>query len=115
MQSLNAVAIAAMAASQVTRSPRTCGCSSRSSRPTVSPSALPLTQSLPRLAGCLGSPRTSTAPPLRAVAMTPQPTPQYGHVVRMEVALNSGGGRYVEQQLIAYRPDVCFIGDQVAQ
>ena len=44
--------------------------------PTVSPSALPFTHSLPRLAGCAGSPRTSTAPSLRGVASTPQPTPQ---------------------------------------
>jgi hypothetical protein len=42
-----------------------------------------LHHSLPRLAGCAGSPRISTGTPLRALASTPQPTPQYGQVVRV--------------------------------
>ena len=59
-----------------TRRPSISGCSSRSSSPSVSPSAAPLEQIRPRLAGCAASPITSAPPRPSGVATTPQPTPQ---------------------------------------
>ncbi len=60
---------------------------SRPSRSSVSPSAAPFEHSRPRLAGCCGSPRRRLArPPQRVDDAAPQPTPQYGHVVRTLVA-----------------------------
>ena len=105
------------ASSQLTRSPRTCGCSRRSSRPTVSPSAVPFTHSLPRLAGCAGSPRTLTSPPScaareHAAAHAAVGTGSSGRSAGVQAL---GSGRRVEQQLVAYRTDVRLVGDQVAQ
>ena len=51
-------------------------------RPSVSPSAAPLEQSLPKFAGCSGSPAIVAPPAPSGVASMPQPTPQYGQVVR---------------------------------
>src|SRR5450830_623313 len=83
------------AASQLTcckpSGPRTCGCSKRPSSETVSPRAEPLTHSLPKLAGWLLSPAIWMAPSGIGVADTPQPTPQYGQVVRTE---NGGEERF---------------------
>src|SRR5215469_10592445 len=61
---------------------RSIGCSRRPRRPTVSPSAEPLEQSRPKFAGWAGSPVTAAPPEPSACASTPQPTPQYGQVVR---------------------------------
>src|ERR1700709_726848 len=62
---------------------RIIGYSSRSSSPSVSPSADPFEHSRPRLAGCSGSAAIAAPPPPSGVASTPQPTPQYGQVVRV--------------------------------
>src|SRR4029079_1394341 len=70
------------AAGQLTRAPFTVGCSSLVSNPSVSPSAEPLEQRRPALAGCLGSPLMAAPPLPSGVASTPQPTPQEGQVVR---------------------------------
>ena len=52
------------------------GCSSRVSRPSVSPSAEPFEHSRPKLAGWSGSPAMAAPPLPSGVASTPQPTPQ---------------------------------------
>src|SRR5450631_1479819 len=69
------------AASHVARAPSTIGYRSRVSSPKVSPSADPLEQRRPKFAGWLLSPVIAIPPALSGVATTPQPTPQYGHVV----------------------------------
>src|SRR5689334_14223323 len=72
----------AVASGQPTARPPTWGSSSRPSNPTVEPSAMPLEHSRPKLAGWAASP--ATCKPRRGAAEpeTPQPTPQYGQVVR---------------------------------
>ncbi len=52
------------------------GVSSRSSSDSVSPSAVPFEHSLPKLAGCDGSPAIAAPPLPSGAASTPQPTPQ---------------------------------------
>src|SRR5450830_1482455 len=62
-------------------SSRSVGYSRRPSRSIVSPSAAPFTHSRPALAGWLLSPAMAMAPSGSGVAVTPQPTPQYGQVL----------------------------------
>src|SRR5438552_3303933 len=50
-------------------------------------SVRPFVQSCPRFAGCSGSPRTPAIDAPSCSTMTPQPTPQYGQVVRVSTAL----------------------------
>ena len=59
-----------------TRSPRTCGCSRRPSRPTVSPSAAPLRTACRHWPDGRGRRARSTRHRLARAASTPQPTPQ---------------------------------------
>src|SRR6202011_1758357 len=66
---------------------RRIGCRSRPSSESVSPSADPLEHSRPRFAGWFGSPAITAPPRPSGLANTPQPTPQYGQVVRI-----AGGG-----------------------
>src|SRR5829696_3022561 len=75
-------ATASSASSHEARAPPTIGWSSRPPSPSVSPSAEPFEHSRPRLEGCSGSPAVAAPPRPSGAASTPQPTPQYGHVVR---------------------------------
>src|SRR5215471_8973920 len=58
------------------------GWSNRWSSESVSPSAEPFEHSRPKLAGCAGSPEIVALPCRSTAARMPQPTPQYGQVVR---------------------------------
>src|SRR5437660_10830555 len=58
------------------------GWSKRWSSESVSPSAAPFEHSRPKLAGCAGSPEIVASPCRSTAARMPQPTPQYGQVVR---------------------------------
>src|SRR5215831_9959965 len=62
---------------------RSMGWSRRPSVPSVSPSADPLEHRRPKFAGCAGSPAIMAPPRPSGRASTPQPTPQYGQVVRI--------------------------------
>src|SRR5262245_27836920 len=72
---------------------RSIGWVSRPASPSVSLSAEPLEHRRPEFAGCDGSPEISAPPRPSGRASTPQPTPQYGHVVR--TAEVSGGSAFM--------------------
>src|SRR5215475_9110271 len=62
---------------------RSIGWVSRPASPSVSLSAEPLEHRRPKFAGCAGSPAIVAPPRPSGRASTPQPTPQYGQVVRI--------------------------------
>src|SRR5262249_51526789 len=66
--------------------------------------AEPFEQIRPKLAGCSGSPAMAAPPRPSGVTINPQPTPQYGQVVRVADACCAGtciGDRSVHVLLIA--------------
>src|SRR5829696_6197965 len=73
-------------AAQLARLPSIIGCRSRPSSPSVSPSADPFEHSRPKFDGCSGSPSIAAPSSPSGRAITPQPTPQYGQVVRTTAA-----------------------------
>src|SRR5262245_15346570 len=81
---------------------RSIGWVSRPASPSVSLSAEPLEHRRPKFAGCDGSPEISAPPRPSGRASTPQPTPQYGHVVR--TAGVSGGSAFMRLAPRGARP-----------